>query len=308
MGGGALRWMHGWPEAMKILYVVNPAAGRARAPGMTAEVRDLARLAGFGGEVVCTEGPGHATEIARLAAASSHDVVVSVGGDGTANEVAGGLLGTGTALAVVPAGSGNDLAAELGLPRRWRRAIAALPHARRRRIDVGWANGRPFLQSAGVGADAYIAQLRNRERLFFGSAAYAKCAIQGLLTAHPTTIAIELNGRRWTQRALAVTVANGERYGGGLRIAPGARFDDGLLDVVVLGDMGVLEALRVFPTVYFGRHLTHPKIRLERADRLSISTVDGTRPLPVHTDGTTHGVTPVQFTVEHAALDVFSLR
>jgi YegS/Rv2252/BmrU family lipid kinase len=293
---------------MKILYVVNPAAGRARAPGMRDEVHDVARRAGFGGDVVFTERQGHATEIARSAAAARYDVVVSVGGDGTANEVADGILGTETALAVVPAGSGNDFAAELGLPRRWRDALVTLPSATRRRIDVGRANGQLFLQTAGIGADAYIAQLRDQERLLSGPAAYAKCAVQGLLTVRPTNVEIGLNGRRWTQRALAVTVANGERYGGGLKIAPGARLDDGLLDVVVVGDMGVLEALRVFPTVYWGRHLGHPKIGLERGDRLSVRTVDGTRPLPVHTDGTRRGVTPVEFTVERAALEVFSLR
>jgi YegS/Rv2252/BmrU family lipid kinase len=275
---------------------------------MADEIRHFAARVGLGGDVVTTAAAGHATEIAREAAASGQDLVVAVGGDGTANEVATGLIGTDTALAVLPAGAGNDLAGELGLPRSWRSALAALTRATRRRIDVGRANDRPFLQSAGAGADAFIAGLRQRERHFSGPALYAKCAVQGLLAFPPAEVTLDLDGRRWTQRALAVTVANGERYGGGLRIAPGARHDDGLLDVAVIGDMAKLEALRVFPTVYFGRHLGHPKFRLERGTCLLVDVAQDGQPLPFHVDGTPQGTIPVRFTVQPRALSVLSLR
>src|SRR6266542_4899261 len=129
---------------VKILYVLNPAAGGARAPGLDREVALLARRVGLAGDEVVTAAPDHATAIARDAARSGYDVVVAIGGDGTASETAAGLLGTGTTLAVLPAGTGNDLAGELRLPRRWRSALAALPRATRRWMDVGRANGRPF--------------------------------------------------------------------------------------------------------------------------------------------------------------------
>jgi diacylglycerol kinase (ATP) len=293
---------------LTVVYVVNPAASGARAPQFVPQLRAAAGALGLQGEIVCTDRPGDATVLAGQAAAAGAEVVVAVGGDGTAAEVAAGLLGTGTALAVLPAGSGNDLAAELGMPREWRHALAALVAARRRRIDVGFANGRPFLQSAGAGLDAYVAQLRQRGRhlaRLAGPAAYATLAILGLLIYRPVEAALELDGRRWTQRLLAVTVANGERYGGGLRIAPGAQIDDGQFDVAIIGDLDRLDALRTFPRVYHGAHLGHPKFRLLRGRSLTVSAA---RPLPVHADGELHGVTPATFTIQSRALEVLCLR
>jgi YegS/Rv2252/BmrU family lipid kinase len=292
---------------VKILYVLNPAAGGGRTAGLDREIPLVARRIGLPGDVAVTAARDHATEIARDAARRGYDLVVSIGGDGTAGETAAGLLGTGTTLAVLPAGTGNDLAGELRLPRRWRSALAALPHATRRWMDVGRANGRPFLQSAGVGADAFIAQLRQRERVFSGPLAYAKCAVQGLLQCRPAAVAIDVDGQEIQLRALAVTLANGARYGGGLRIAPGARTADGLLDVAVVGDMSRREALGVFPTVYFGRHVGHPKFRLQQGRRITVTAADPGQSLPLHVDGTPHGGTPVQFSIEPRCLAVLSL-
>ena len=293
---------------MKILFILNPAAGGAGAPDFREQLARQASRIGLHGDLVTTAAPGHATEIARDAARAGYDVIAAVGGDGTARETAAGLLGTTAALAVLPAGSGNDLARELGLPAHWHAALAALPRATRQLIDVGRANGQPFLQSAGVGADAYIAQLRQRERLFSGALTYAKCAVQGLLQFRPEDVSIEIDGRTVLQRVLAVTVANGERYGGGLKIAPGARSDDGVLDIAVVGNMGRWEALRVFPTVYFGLHTRHHKFRLDRGSRIRVDAVAVGKTLPLHVDGTPHGGTPVEFTVEPRSLAVLALR
>ena len=272
---------------------------------MMAQLAEAIANAGLNGPVRITERPHHATQLARQAALEGAELVVAVGGDGTANEVAAGLIDTPAALAVVPAGTGNDLARELGMPRGWRRAVAALSAARRRRIDVCYANGRPFVQVAGAGLDGYVNALRRRERFFRGALAYTKCAVQGLLTYRAARMTFDLDGKRWEQPALSVTVANGHAYGGGIQIAPGARLDDGAFDVAVVGDLGKLDALRMFPLVYLGRHTHHPQFSLRRGTRL---TVDADRPLPVHVDGTLHGTTPVEFTIRAAALEVLALR
>jgi YegS/Rv2252/BmrU family lipid kinase len=286
-----------------IVFILNPVAGRIRA-STRAVIEQSLRAVYAAAQLLLTEAPGHATVLARQAAADGADVVVAVGGDGTASEVAAGLLRSGATLAVVPAGNGNDLARSLGMPANWRGALAALRLARPAMIDVGHMQGRVFLQSAGVGIDAYVGLLRQRERRLSGALAYAKCAVEGLLTYPPREMTLELDGHRWRQRALAVTVANGETYGGGMRIAPGAAWDDGLLDVCLIGDLGRLDALRMFPTVYWGGHVGHPRFRLIRGRRLSVAADD---PLPVHADGDAAGVTPVEFSVEPAALQVLRL-
>jgi YegS/Rv2252/BmrU family lipid kinase len=255
--------------------------------------------------VLLTERPGHATELARRAARDGVAVVIAVGGDGTVNEVAAGVLGTSAALAALPAGTGNDFAREIGMPRSWRRAVAALPRARRRLIDVGLANGRLFVQSAGAGLDGYVLQLRARGRRLARPLMYPMCTIQGLLTYRPAAMTFTLDGERWTQRALTVAVANGHAYGGGVQIAPGALLDDGRFDVAVVGDLSRLDALRTFPLFYRGAQTGHPKIALRRGVRL---LVEADQPLAVHADGTLQGTTPVEFTIQPGALPVLALR
>jgi YegS/Rv2252/BmrU family lipid kinase len=289
---------------VRVAFILNPAAGQAK-PGLQEQLRAAALAAGLSGPIVRTEAPGHATQLARELASRGVAVVVAVGGDGTAGEAAAGLLGSGAALAVLPTGSGNDFAREIGLPRSWRPALAVLAQARRRRIDVGRVNGTPFLQSAGAGLDGHVARIQAHGRRLPGPLAHATRAIQGLLTYAPQEVSFELDGRRWRQRVLAVTVANGAMYGGGMRIAPGARLDDGVLDVAVIGDLGKLDALRMFPTVYWGGHVRHPKFRLLRGRSLRL---DSAVPLPVQVDGNARGETPAEFSVEPAALEVLSLR
>ena len=291
-------------ERVRLTYIVNPAAMGHRAP-TAAAVGAAARAAGLDGEVVTTVAPDHATRLAAAAVEAGAEVVVAVGGDGTAAEVAAGLLHSAAALAVLPAGSGNDLARQLGLPLDWRRALAALPLARRRRIDTGRVNGRLFLESAGAGLDARIAALQRHERRFAGRLAYAVSAVRGLLGATPVPVTLDLDGVIWTQPVLSVTVANGQTYGGGLRIAPGARNDYGLFDVAIFGNLGRLDALRTFPGVYRGAHLKHPGFRLLRGRRLTV-TAAGTAPLPLHADGDPAGVTPAAFTLHPRSLDVLA--
>ena len=289
---------------MRVVYILNPAAGGA-GPDLLAEVAAAASDAGLEGPVRLTAAPGHATTLAREAAAEGATVVVAVGGDGTANEVAAGLVGTPAAFAVLPAGTGDDLARELGMPAGWRRGLAALPRAEKRRIDVCFANKQPFFQVAGAGLDGYVNQLRLRERWLSGPLAYTKCAIQGLLSYEPVACRLVLDGEAWSQRALAVTIANGHTYGGGMRIAPGARNDDGAFDVAIIGDLGKLDALRMFPTVYWGGHVRHPKFTLRRGTHL---LVESERPVPIHVDGTLAGMTPLECSIQPGALEVLSLR
>lgn len=301
------------------VYVCNPAAGRGRTLRRMGVLAQQAAHLGLEGEVWTTEGPGHATTLARRAAAAGAAAVIAVGGDGTAHEVANGLLSCGhlndpntrPALGVVPLGSGDDLARAIGVPRRWPESLEALHRAVARTIDVGRAaptgrEARYFVESAGTGFDAYVGSLMARERLFRGPLRYAKGVITGLWSFENTPVRLALDGVTEEVTALVVTVTNGEYYGGGMKITPGAVQDDGLLDVAVIGDIGKLDTLLTFPKIYTGRHVSHPKVSIRRARQVEVVPLvpREDQPLLVHADGELIGRAPVRFHVVPAALRV----
>lgn len=238
---------------MRVRAIVNPKAGVKAARAFRAVE------AGHGAwdsiEMKLTEGPGHARTLAREAAERGDSVVIAVGGDGTANEVAWGLLGTETAMALVPAGSGNGLARTLGIPLDFKPALVALQAGERRRMDVGFINDRLFLNVAGAGFDADVAHAfhqhgkRGGRR---GVLSYTRLCFQMLLSYQANEWRAETDGGGFEGRALIVVVANGRQYGGGARVAPRARLDDGILNLVVLEQAPLFEILWGARRAFFG--------------------------------------------------------
>jgi len=206
-------------------------------------------------ETWTTGAPGEARELARRAAAEGFEVVLAVGGDGTANEVASALLGSPTALGVVPAGSGNGLARTLRIPLDAERALRELATAETRRMDVGRVNGQPFLNVAGAGFDAAVGEefhaqaLRGGRR---GVMSYVRIALAMSWSYRCGGFALEAGEHRFEGEAFLVAFVNGRQYGGGAVIAPGARLDDGLLDVIVVQRAAPLEILAHAPRLYLG--------------------------------------------------------
>jgi len=294
----------------RVALIVNPVAGGGRAlrvlPRVLASLREVAdvRL------VHVTAAPGEATGVAAVAAAEGFEAVVAVGGDGTINEVANGLVCAGAAvpLGVVPAGRGADFVRSLGLPRNVDAALAHLRVAAPRPIDVGravFADGgsRIFVNVAGVGFDAEVAASAARSRLPGATAPYLSGVAAGLRRARPRPVAVEVDGGEIVGETLAVIVANGHSFGGGLRIAPGARPDDGLLDVAVVGDVSPLDLLRQVPRVYRGAHVDHPKFALRPGRAICIEAPETMR---VQLDGEVVGAAPVAFAIETGALLVLA--
>ena len=236
-------------------------------------------------EIVVTAGPGHARELAAEAAGRGVDLVLSVGGDGTANEVAWGLLGSDTVLGLVPVGSGNGLARTLGVPLRPAPALAALETGCRRRMDVGLVNGRPFLNVAGagfdaaVGADFHAHGNRGGRRGIF---TYVRLSAWRSLFYVPETYSLEAGSERYQGRALVVAFVNGRQYGAGAILAPGSRLDDGLLEVVVFEDAPLLEIALAAPRLFTGGIE-----RYRRYHRFSAASASLTGAVPVvhHRDG-----------------------
>ncbi len=303
---------------MSSLYarvIVNPVAGAKATGRKWPRISRLLRHIGLTFDYQYTEGVGHAIELAREAVSCGCQFLVAVGGDGTVNEVANGILSSSqadmTAIGVVSTGTGSDFVRSVGIPRNYVRACSCLAGARRLLIDVGVVeyqkNGqtlrRFFVNSAGVGFDAQVAELANRlPKYFGGTIPYVFGLLRSLASYRNKTVDLTLDNQMTTKRVLSVVVANGRYIGGGMLVAPQAELGDSLLDVMAVGDMGRLELLRAFPRIYKGTHITHPKVRIERATRVAI--IPSTDNFLVHADGEFLGQGPASFRILPRALSV----
>jgi YegS/Rv2252/BmrU family lipid kinase len=272
---------------MKIRFILNPTSGKnRRRPWLAPAIREFIAQRSLDADLAVTEGPGHATALARGAVQAGHGVVAAVGGDGTMNEVAQALIGTPAALALVPCGSGNGLALHLGLPRSPLGALelAAGPGGRIVTLDTGSANGRPFFNAMGFGLDADVSHRFNRLTRR-GLPAYVRTACAALRELRTQRCHVEGGGRRGDFDALLVAVANSDQYGNNARIAPGARVDDGALDLVVVKPVGAVGAALLVARLFLGTLDASPNVVRLRGPRFAVRRA---APGLIHTDGETH--------------------
>ena len=253
-------------------------------------------------DVFVTTHVGHARELAAAAAGRGADLVMAWGGDGTINEVMSALVGRDVALGIVPAGSGNGLARELGIDRRPQQAIAAALHARPRPIDVGEIDGRYFVNTAGIGFDAHIASrfATARRRGFLG---YAGITARALTSYVPLDYRVGIPGRPLLHvRAVLLTLANSAQFGNGALIAPGAQVDDGELDLVVFQERSRFHTVCALPRLFNG---TVHQVTGCTITRVGEVTIDADAPLTYHLDGEpVVGGTTLRARIHPAALRV----
>ena len=283
------------------ILIANPVAGGGRAR-RTAE-RALVRMDPTGSvELTLTRGAGHARELAAAAVAGGATRIVVCGGDGTINEVASALVHTAVPLGILPFGRGNDLARALGLPTRLDPALVVLAGGVVRRIDVGMVNDRIFCTVAAAGFDAEVAH-RVRTGIWHraGRTGYALGVIRSLAGLKARPVRLEGDFGRRDGRYLLAAVSNTGWYGGGIRIAPNAQPDDGLLDCCLVREISRVKLLRLFPRAYRGGHLRYPEVEIVRTRRLRV-TVEGE--WPIITDGEPAGSTPATFEAVPQALSV----
>jgi diacylglycerol kinase (ATP) len=271
--------------ADRITVIVNPIAGGAR-PEVGRRRADLAvrRLSARGCEadVQITEGAGHARQIAASAVASGSRVIVAWGGDGTVHEVASAVAFRDVALAIVPSGSGNGLARELGIPFRPAAALEVAVSGRDRQIDVGELDGRLFVNVAGFGLDARIAHRFAAARRRRGFLRYLAIGARELIDCEPGEHTITIGGTAVRVKALLVAIANARQYGNRALIAPDASVDDGALDVIMVEHRPAWKALCQAPLLFAGRILSVPGVTAVRATAIEIAS---TREVLCHVDG-----------------------
>lgn len=268
---------------MKVRAILNPRAGVSPNEARRAAERGHPRWDDF--DLSVTEGPGHATELARAAVDAGADVVLSVGGDGTANEVASALLGRSAALGIVPMGSGNGLARALGIPLRPLEALDVLETGVRRAIDVGMLNGRPFLNVAGIGFDAAVSRAfhaRGKAGGRRGLFSYVRLSLREMVAYRASRVVVETESERLELRPFVLVLANGPQYGSGAVINPGGKLDDGRLELVVIDERPAVALLAAAPRLFLGGIERMRGYRRLAATRLVIT---GDLPIVAHRDG-----------------------
>jgi diacylglycerol kinase (ATP) len=271
--------------------IINPISGpRRRGAGaerVELATRTLEQL-GADGHIRLTERAGHAHELALEAAASAADLVIAWGGDGTINEVGRALVqrndaqAPAPALGIIPGGSGNGLARQLGIPFDPAKAIERALRAKARRVDVGELGGHLFFNVAGIGLDAHVAALVTTRIHHRGLMPYLTATAGDLLRYQPAAYTIEIDGKTTQTFALVLVVANSKQWGFGAQIAPGADLEDGLLDFVVVQDRGLLGNMIRVPALFSGRIDRHPGIDTSRVREVTIRSREA---MLFHIDG-----------------------
>jgi YegS/Rv2252/BmrU family lipid kinase len=285
------------PEA---IVLVNPRARAGERPPIGRILRAF-RAADWSAEVWAGEGVGWAEAAARRAVDFGAAAIFGAGGDGLLADILPAVLGTHVALGVVPLGTGNVWARELGLPLEPDRAIATQLAQPARRVDVGLANGRPFLVIASVGFDAQIVRLVESQTKALGQIAYPLAGVSLAGAVRGVRARVTIDDEAPLELSLLAGMAtNGRLYGGLVPLSPDARVDDGLLDVVLFAGSGPVEAAAHAAKVLTGLHLSDANITVRRVRQLRIEASDGV--LPVQTDGDPRGTTPLSVEVQPGAL------
>ena len=265
-----------------VVLIANPASGGGKVLRLLPAVESRLGELGIPFRTQLTRSLEHARELA-LQAAAEDATAVSFSGDGVAGAVAGALAGREDALVgVLPGGTGNDFCRHVGIPRDPVDACHVLLHGEARAIDLGEADGRPFLGIASTGFDSSANEIANAASRRLGRGIYVYGALAAIARWTPATFTIELDGAERTFEGWSVIVANTSVYGAGMYVAPDARLDDGLLDVVTIGRSSRLRFGATLPKVFKGTHVSDPLVTVQRAREVRIAA---SRPFDVYADG-----------------------
>jgi diacylglycerol kinase (ATP) len=301
----------------RAVFVVNPASDGGRTGKKWPEIADSARRHGLQVVERLTESAGHATELTRAAVTAGEELIVAVGGDGTVNEVVNGFfdtagesLGGAAALGVIERGTGCDFVRTFDIPKKTDRAVATIAAGRRRRIDIGRATCatpegpqvRMFANIASCGMSGAVAERANAtSKRLGGTPAFLYATVATFVGWHNVEFHVRADDVERTLVANNVVCANCRFFGGGMKIAPDAAPDDGLLDVILVGDISKADFVLNLHRLYRGTLGRHRKVEHLRARRIDITPV---RTLPAEIDGEQPGTTPVTFEAIPGVLDL----
>jgi diacylglycerol kinase (ATP) len=293
----------------RTVFLVNPASDNGSTGRRWPELARRVSALGLTGDALFSTQPDHLRLLAQRAAEDDATLIVAVGGDGTVNEVASGIAGMdGVELAVIPRGTGVDFVRTYGIPAKLERAVEVALRGQTREIDAGrvgfraWSGDAAeawFFNAAGVGMSGAVAKRTNESsKALGGKVSYLWSTLAVFARWRNTEVRVSVDEQIRGGRMHEVIVANGRFLGGGMMLCPEASPDDGLFDVLLIGDITKRDLVQTLPKIYRGTHLPHPKAELLRGRTVA---VDSDEPLPVQLDGEQPGTTPVRFElVPHA--------
>ena len=293
---------------MKALIAINPKSGGGKGASSGAKVRSF--YSKGHADVTYVEGNSKHESLAQIDAlcqVSKFDLFICVGGDGFIHDILPLVIRYNLPLLVVPAGTGNDFARTLGLFGAKLDLLLNLPEvATPKEINVGLVShsgqSAPFVQILSTGFDSVVNERANNFRVIKGSIKYVVAVLLEVWRFRAVSFEITIDGKQIHQKAMLVCVANGKSYGGGMKIVPQARNDDGLLNVMVVDRVNPLRLLSVFPRVFFGTHINHPKVHFYSGVDIHIAGKT-----QAYADGEKIGELPIEITLAERGIKVYTL-
>lgn len=275
---------------MRFSFIINPEAGRGKSKKLDSVLHSLLKSRNIDFSIEKTKSPRDAIGIARESA-KEFDVVVAVGGDGTANEVANGVIGSKASMGVIPTGSGNDFAMMLGMNARIERSVDDIIAGRTQMIDSGTVtlkdsqrqeSTRKFVNSIGIGFDAVVAYESQQMKHLKGVPLYLVSVLRSLQKLKPHSFDMAIDGNEHREDYYLVCVGNGNREGGGFYVTPGANPSDGMFEVCTVKQVSIMRALRILPTILKGQHGRFSEVNFFDTKQISVGSK---KPFVVHCDG-----------------------
>jgi len=302
----------------KMFIVVNPASANRSTGKEWPQYEKLLLDSGFEFETALTKHPGHATELTRQALKIGYKTIMSVGGDGTMNEVVNGFfenkhkIAEDSRLVVFSRGTGCDFIKSLGIKNSIENLIAVLTRNQTKQLDVGKVSyvsatdeiiTRYFLNVADIGIGAETANRVNKHsKLMKGFLSFMFAAISTIILYKNKDFEVIIDDEIvLSERMNSVIVANGNYFGGGMKVAPDAKMDDGIFDIIIFGDLSKLDLIRSFPLIYDGKHLSHPKLKCYRGSRIKVNSCGKGL---IEVDGEIPGSDDAEFELLSKALEI----
>ena len=263
------------------LFVVNKFSGGGYLPEVEGRIIEHCKKLNIESTIEFTKSPGHATELAKGAVVQQLDYVFAVGGDGTVNEVAQGLMGSDVAMGILPKGSGNGLARHLGIPMSFKASLAIIPFHREQMIDTLAVNGKLSVNVSGIGFDGHVAGLfANKANR--GLVGYAKLVLKEFISFPPFEAQIAVNGNSFQSRSFIIALANSSQFGNNARVAPRASVCDELMDVCFIQKVPMWQAAGFAAKMFSGKFDRSRFVEIIKTDKVKIEL---DRSIPYHIDG-----------------------
>ena len=286
----------------RYFFVLNPVAGRGRARQFIKAIESYEKTLGIEYEIAETKFPGHGETLSADACKKGFNHIISVGGDGTLLEVINGVAGEDVCVGIIPCGTGNDFSRSLGLPEKLNEQLKAIHSGKSKRVDLGKANGKYFINVFSFGIDALITQETQKIKKYLpGTFAYVAATIKILMTYRPVEIHMETDETVFKGEVMLVAFGNGQYYGGGMKITPEASLDSGDFQVCIVKALGKRQFIRLFPKVFGGKHIECVEVETSRAKTIKVESKDR---VLLNADGDIVGECPVEICIFPGSIQI----